>query len=176
MKIDLSKIESEPARFAEALDLDADGLDADRVAGPISVRLEGTVRSVAGRFVVVGRAGARGRLSCGRCLEPVDWKMESEFEVELALAESAPMDAELALDDAELDVVFLEEPILDLNELAVEQVMLELPIRILCTEQCAGLCPRCGANRNLDGACRCEPETDPRWAALEELVARPDDN
>jgi uncharacterized protein len=96
--------------------------------------------------------------------------MESAFDVEVALAETAPLEPELALDEADLDIVFLEEPVLDLEKLAVEQVVLEMPMRVLCSEKCAGLCPRCGANRNVEGACRCEAETDPRWAALGDLA------
>lgn len=174
--IDLSKIEREPLAFDERFDLAGDRLDADRVAGPIAVRVRGRVRPVAGRYLVEGRASASGALTCGRCLEPVDWEMETAFDVELVLAEAAPLADELALDEDELDVVFLTEPVLDLEELAVEQVLLELPIRVLCDEECAGLCPRCGANRNVDSSCRCEPEPDPRWAALGELTSPGSDN
>jgi uncharacterized protein len=176
VKIDLTTNEREPVAFDEALELDAERLDTDRVVGSVAVRIEGTVRPVAGRFVVAGRANARATLSCSRCLEPVEWLMETAFEVELAHADSAPLDAELALDEDEMDVVFLDDSILDLEELAAEQVLLELPIRVLCDDNCAGLCPRCGANRNIDGACRCEPEPDPRWAALGELTKFGPDN
>lgn len=170
MKIDLSKIEGEPKTFAETVSLDADQLDPSRVAGPVEVRLEGKVRPAGGRFLLDGRATARGELVCGRCLEPVGWEMDSSFDLELALVETAPLDSEIALADDELDVVYLGEPTLDLETLAIEQVELELPIRIVCTDDCAGLCPRCGADLNDEGACRCEPEADPRWAALQDLT------
>jgi len=170
VKIDLSKIGDEPENFAETLTLSDDALDPNLVAGPIKARLEGTVRPAGDHYLVIGRVGAEGRLSCGRCLEPVDWQMESAFDIEVAMAQTAPLDPEIALDAADLDVVFLEEALLDMERLAVEQIELELPIRILCSEECAGLCPSCGANRNSEGACRCEPETDPRWAALKDLA------
>lgn len=170
VRIDLSKIEGEPVRFAEAVRLDPDRLDPTRVSEPVEVRLEGEVRPVGDRFHVAGRAVAEGRLACGRCLAPVDWSTEADFDLEVVLAEAAPLDPELALGDDDLDTVFLDNAELDTEELAVEQVMLELPIRVLCTDDCAGLCPRCGADRNVDGACRCEPETDPRWSALEDLM------
>lgn len=171
MKIDLSKIEGEPVFFAETIELGAEELDPDRVAGPMSVRLEGAVRPSGGdHFLVGGRAIARGPLVCTRCLEAVDWEMDSTFDLEVALAQVAPLDPEIALDESDLDLVYLEEPTLDLMELAMEQVELELPMRVLCTDECAGLCPRCGANRNTDGACRCEPEVDPRWADLKDLA------
>lgn len=172
MKIDLSKIEGEPIRFNETTGFDADRFDPTRVIGPIEVRLEGSVRPAGDNHLVDGHTHASGRLICGRCLEPVEWQMESTFDLEIAFAEAAPLDPELALDAADLDVVYLEEPLLDLDELAIEQAVLEMPIRVLCSEECAGLCPRCGSNRNLEGACRCEPEVDPRWAALEDLAGR----
>lgn len=170
MKIDLSQILNEPESFAETVELGAELLDPGRVAGPISVRLEGTVRPLGDNFLVGGRATATGRLSCGRCLEPVDWSMDTTFDFEAVLAAATPLDPEIALDEADLDLVVLEAPELDVTELAVEQVELELPIRVVCSEDCAGLCPRCGGNRNTDGACRCEPETDPRWESLRDLA------
>ena len=64
---------------------------------------------------------------------------------------------------------FLEGNEIDLLELAAEQILLTLPMRILCDEACAGLCPTCGANRNAGTACDCQPEIDPRWQALASL-------
>jgi uncharacterized protein len=172
VKIDLTKIEDEPVEFAEELILDPESLDETRVAGPMVVRLEGTVRSMADHFLLNGRGTAEGKLGCVRCLEPVSWRVSSTYAVEIALAESAPLEEELALDEGDLDVHFLEEPVLDLEHLAIEQIVLELPMRVLCNDDCAGLCPQCGENRNVEGACRCEPEPDPRWAALADLAGR----
>ncbi len=172
MKIDLSKIEGEPTRFAETIVFDNDRLDPTDFIGPMRVRLEGMVRAAGDRYLVTGQTSANGQLSCGRCLEPVAWQMDSTFDLEMALADAAPLEPELALEEADLDVVFLEEPLLDLEKLAIEQLVLELPIRVLCSEECAGLCPRCGANRNIEGVCKCEPEVDPRWAALGDLAGK----
>ena len=172
VKVDLSKIEGEPKSFAETISFDDDRLDPTRFIGPMEVRLEGKVRPVGDHYLVDGRTSASGKVSCGRCLEPVVWQMDSTFDLEVALAETAPLDPELTLDEADLDVVFLEELLLDLERLAIEQVLLEMPIRVLCSEECAGLCPLCGANRNVEDACRCEPEADPRWAALKDLAGK----
>ena len=57
---------------------------------------------------------------------------------------------------------------LDLEPLARDAVLLELPLAPLCTEDCQGLCPTCGANRNTE-SCDCAPPADPRWAALDVL-------
>jgi uncharacterized protein len=169
VKIDLSTIEGEPVPFADVVQIGADRLDPTRVAGPMKVRLEGTVRPAGDRYLVSGRTSCEGRLACVRCLQPVEWSADSAFDLEIALAAPAPIDAEVVLDEADLDVVYLETPVLDLEAMAVEQVLLELPMRVLCSDNCAGLCPTCGADRNTEGACRCEPETDPRWSALGDL-------
>ena len=170
VKIDISKLAHEPLRFDEKLLVDAERLDSEQVAGPMKVHLEGEVRPHEGVFSITGRCSADGPLACSRCLEPVPWKVDEEFSVEYRMPASAPVDAEAVLEDADLDVAFLRGEELDLSDLAAEQVLLAMPMRIVCQEDCAGLCPRCGANLNNDGECGCEPEIDPRWGALADLA------
>jgi uncharacterized protein len=79
-------------------------------------------------------------------------------------------DEEVGLEEEDLEVVFVADGELDLAELAAEQILLGLPMRWVCNEACRGLCPQCGANRNQENACTCEPETDPRWQALADLA------
>lgn len=169
MKIDLSKIEHEPLCFDEELLVDAERLDPDQVAGPMKVHLKGEVRRHGDFFSVAGTCTADGQLTCSRCLEPVAWNVEEEYAVEYRPAETAPAETEAGLDGEDLDVIFLDGDELDLTELAAEQVVLAMPMRIVCQPNCAGLCPRCGANLNT-GVCKCEPEVDPRWGALADLA------
>jgi len=170
VKIDISKIEHEPIRFDEEILLEAEWLSPDQAAGPITVRLEGEVRPREGVFSVAGRCTAQGALLCSRCLEPVPWSVAEDFSVEYQIPESAPLEAEIGLEREDLDVSFLLGEELDLKELAAEQTLLAMPMRILCQPNCAGLCPRCGANLNHVDDCGCKPETDPRWGALADLA------
>lgn len=170
MLIDLSRIEDEAKRFAEELTLDPDRLDAERVVSSVEVCLDGRVERVGASVRTIGDCSAAGRLVCSRCLVSVPWTATEHFDLELRTAADAPVDAELALEVAETDVTFLDAPVLDTADLAVEQVLLALPMRPLCREDCAGLCPRCGADRNREGACRCEPEPDARWQPLKGLT------
>jgi uncharacterized protein len=170
VKIDLSQIDAEPLRFDERLSLEPERLDQDQVTTPVDVHLVGAISSVGPGFSVDGSFEATGTLVCVRCLEPVEWQVREEFSLEYRRREAHPDDLEVALEDGELDVGFLIDEALDLSDVAAEQVLLALPMRVVCDEKCAGLCPRCGANRNLEGACRCEPEVDPRWAALKDIV------
>ena len=47
-----------------------------------------------------------------------------------------------------------------------------MPMRVVCSENCAGLCATCRGNRNIEGACTCDPEVDPRWEALRGVKGR----
>lgn len=170
MKIDISKLENEPLLFDEELLLEADRLSPDQAAGQIMVRLTGEVRPHEDVFSIVGHCAAQGPLSCSRCLEPVSWNLDEDFSFEYHRHESAPLDAEAGLDEGDLDVAFLQGQELDLTELAAEQVVLAMPMRILCQPSCAGLCVRCGTNLNHVESCGCKPEVDPRWGALADLA------
>jgi uncharacterized protein len=176
VKLDLSLIDKEPLAFDERLTLPAERLDEDEVVGEMSVHLVGTARSVGGRYVVSGSISAAGVLACTRCLEPVPWTLQDEFTAAYRDGSDAPGEGDFPIAGDELDVSFLTGSELDLAELAAEQVMLGMPMRIVCDESCAGLCPRCGANRNREGACRCEAEADPRWQALRDLAGRSGSN
>ena len=100
----------------------------------------------------------------------MSWNVAEDFSFEYHSPESAPLDAEAGLDEGDLEVSFLQGQELDLVELAAEQVLLAMPMRILCQSNCAGLCPRCGANLNDVENCGCAPEIDPRWGALADLA------
>jgi uncharacterized protein len=170
VRINVSKLDQEPLRFSEELSVDPERLDFESVTAPVVVRLEGEVRPHGDHFTVSGRCRAESPLACSRCLEPAPWMVEENFAVDYRLSADTPLDAELGLDDDDLNMVFIDGDEVDLSELAAEQVLLALPMRHVCDEGCAGLCPQCGANRNREGACSCEPEIDPRWRALADLA------
>lgn len=71
-------------------------------------------------------------------------------------------------DDA-LRSPYVEDDVVDLRSWARDALALALPVRVLCTEECRGLCAICGANLNDDPAHAHEREPDPRWAKLSEL-------
>ncbi len=174
MKLDLSGVDNQPLEVAETLALEAEEVDRDLLAGVATVELRLSVRRLAGCLAAQGRFAVRGELRCGRCLEPVTWQAEEEVDVEL-VERQEPAGPDAAADEPDREVVLLEGGTLDLRQLAAEQVLLALPMRILCRDDCAGLCPHCGGNRNLDGGCRCRPATDPRWEGLRDLVAGRDE-
>ncbi|HHQ47359.1 MAG TPA: DUF177 domain-containing protein [Acidobacteria bacterium] len=114
-----------------------------------------------------------GTLRCARCLQPVAWSAAEDVEIRLLPEDAAPRDEELELGADDLDVRFVSGDTLDLVELAAEQVLLAMPMRVLCRPKCAGVCPTCGADLNIEGACSCPREIDPRWAALADISGKP---
>jgi len=168
VSIDLHQITETPQIFAEDLTLGVEKLDPDIVAGSMEVHLEGRIMAMGDHHLIQGTFQASGPILCTRCLSPIPWEGHGKYTIEVRPPLTGKGD-DVELDSTELDVIFLEGSILELQDLASEQISLELPMRILCKPDCAGLCSRCGLNKNIEGACRCEPEIDPRWEALRSL-------
>ena len=73
------------------------------------------------------------------------------------------------LETSDLGLVYTDSDVFDLEPVIWEQLELDLPMHALCREDCQGLCPICGGNRNV-APCDCDPvPSDPRWSALENL-------
>lgn len=105
--------------------------------------------------------------TCARCLERFPLDVAQEFS--LVLTPATPLTGEIELAPGDLTQSFYEGTEIDLTPLVYEQIMLALPTRPLCGEECRGLCPQCGTNRNT-GQCACVVETgDARWSALRNL-------
>jgi uncharacterized protein len=114
-----------------------------------------------------GEVRGRARATCGRCVESFPLDVAQEFN--LVLTPATPLTGEIELAPGDLTQSFYEGTEIDLTPLMYEQIMLALPTRPLCGEECRGLCPQCGTNRNT-GQCACVLEAgDPRWSALRNL-------
>ena len=174
MEIDLKHLEEEPLQLHEQLTVPVSRLDPAIVGTPISVDVDLTARTGRPGYVVEGSMGLDGQLICGRCLGLVPWSVHETFRVRLEDAAAAPTEEEHRLSGNDMDVVFLENgsETVDLLDIVTQQVGLALPIRVLCRDDCAGICPACGANRNIPGACQCAVESDPRWQPLAKLKPR----
>jgi len=109
---------------------------------------------------------------CARCIEPVPVTLESDFDL---IFRPVGVDAgpqERAITAGETEIGYYQRDSLLLEDVLREQVLLSLPVRTLCKDDCKGLCPHCGQNRNSQ-ACTCEEgQTDPRWEALGDLRSR----
>jgi uncharacterized protein len=121
---------------------------------------------------VRGALAARLRVECGRCLEPFLLPVAQELDL-FYLPHEADQEEEeedeVELKDHEMVVAYYRDERLDLGEMLREQLILNLPMKRICREDCLGLCPTCGANRNT-APCACPPGTDPRLAVLGKLL------
>ena len=119
---------------------------------PIEVDLE--VHREADHVRVAGSIRVAARLVCDRCLEDYPWELDQPFETVLLPGSGQPAEDERELSESELDYEFFDGEVIDLEQLVAEEILLALPLQSLCSDECRGLCPGCGANRNRQ-ACRC---------------------
>lgn len=136
----------------------ADALEEYR--GPRDVVTDIRVRAhYAGRFTQL----------CARCLEPVECSVAGEIDLIFRPAKAEVGAGEHSINDSETEIGYYENDGLSLEDVLREQVLLSLPAKSLCREDCHGLCSHCGQNLN-SSQCSCESApADPRWTALSGL-------
>ncbi|HEV2401235.1 MAG TPA: DUF177 domain-containing protein [Candidatus Sulfotelmatobacter sp.] len=180
MFLDIRDLELHPLDFTEMLAPGAIDFGQEaRQRGPLetSGRAE-VVEEHQGKHEVIKDIRLRGKLStqlelqCARCLEPVPQDIKREFELLYRpLGADAGRD-ELSVTDAEAEIGYYQGDGLLLEDVLREQVLLALPLKVTCREDCRGLCPQCGKNLNQE-QCSCSTELeDPRWAALKDVRGR----
>ena len=184
MLITIRELEDAPLDFAVELavgelDLgsDSQGSDFRQVTGlKASGRAElleehQGKRQVLQDIRVHGQLATSLQMDCARCLEPVVYAVKREFDLLYRPELSAAQAAELEIKGAESEISYYGSDGLELNDALREQVLLDLPLRVLCRQDCKGLCPTCGCNRNTE-ACDCAAPVDVRWAGLKDLQSK----
>lgn len=106
------------------------------------------------------------KAGCARCLEPVDHTVNLHLETDYIPA-SPDMSGNLEGERVSSEIGYYRKSI-HLGEFIVSELVLALPLRFICDEECKGLCPGCGVNLNRE-ECRCETPVDPRMKKLAEL-------
>ncbi len=124
------------------------------------VETKGLVRNTAGLLELSLSAWTTLDSVCDRCGK--EFLQEKEVSYSCMLAE------ELQNEDSD-EIVLLEDGRVDVGDLARTEFILGMDTKTLCSEDCKGLCPRCGADWNV-GPCSCKKEPDPRMAALAKLL------
>ncbi|MCF6188687.1 MAG: DUF177 domain-containing protein [Desulfobulbaceae bacterium] len=155
MKIPFSEISSTGARYTlNNLTVPCDKRDFE-LQGPIELSCS-LQRKGKDRVVLQGMVQAILLLRCSRCLAGFPFQVHANMQLiyELVDAEHCHL-KEVDLSAGELDVIELLEPVLDLEDVARQQLYMALPVRQICSEQCLGICPECGNNLN-DSTCDCK--------------------
>ncbi|MDR0513865.1 MAG: DUF177 domain-containing protein [Coriobacteriaceae bacterium] len=128
------------------------GPDLYEFLEPLSWQVELT--NTGGAILMTGTVEGCAKTACARCLESFDMRLVGEVEGYFLLGQddSAPHDRE----EDEFEVL-PDDRVIELASYLKAAILLELPLIPLCDQDCKGLCPQCGQNRNLE-ACTCLPE------------------
>ncbi len=122
-----------------------------------------------GEIRVKGDLNVSMEATCDRCLETAKHPVVSRFDLAYMPASEAAAGGEAEVDEAGVEVGYYEGSGIELNEILREVVLLALPMRLVCSEDCKGICPVCGQNRNLlDCGCHMEAADD-RWSKLKAI-------
>jgi len=162
-QIDLTK---DNAWFQENLP-DVDRGSMDLASAAASCRLSKVGEAV----YLEGSMEATLVIPCCRCLENADVRTKSDFRYTFVPAATQADDGEdEELDGLDAELSFYREEAIDLDPVLFEQIILQIPIKVLCHEECKGLCPNCGANLNV-AACSCGTTAPaaPRMAILKKI-------
>lgn len=144
-------------------------LDDEEVRLVSPLELSGKVIKGSAQVELKGKIKTTAAIQCDRCLSEVVVNIENEFDVTYVPDSIYDAANKLELQDDDLTLSVFGGDAIDVDELAVEQFYLALPTRVLCREDCQGLCPKCAVNKNNE-SCSCEvKEIDPRWGALKDL-------
>jgi uncharacterized protein len=177
MLIEIQELELHPVEFREefspgVIDL---GPDLQQLTPLRSEGRADLVEEHHGKHKVIQDIRLKGKLdtsievACARCLEPVVHELKREFELLYRPLGSDAGHEELSVTDAEAEIGYYQGMGLLLEDTLREQVLLAVPLKTVCREECKGLCPQCGKNLN-EGPCSCAPPpADPRWSALKEI-------
>jgi DUF177 domain-containing protein len=166
MLLDLSRLRSGVDTLTRRYQPSAFGLEHEdfRLVAPVD--LVGEVRKDAQKVRLTGRLTTTLERECGRCLEPFTVPVDAKIDVILLPSNQNTGEAEQEVAEDDLGVSYYKDDVVDLGELMREQFFLALPMKPLCQEDCRGLCPVCGINRNRE-TCTCETTwVDPRLEAL----------
>lgn len=164
------KIQEEGSVLPIQYSFDLSKLEFDTVYPFVSpVEAEGTVEMHAGFAQMTVAVAFDFSVPCDRCTSQIRKRFTYRFSHTLVEALSNEQDA-----DDDQYIVLEEDGTLDLDRLLTEDILLALPTKFLCREDCRGLCPICGKNLN-DGPCGCsQHQIDPRLEVLKQLIDKPE--
>lgn len=168
MRIEVESLTEQGKPFERNYAPEALPLEDEHARVVADARVWGRASRRHGEVRVRGQIQTSVELRCDRCLAPAPVPVNVEFAALFGQPGEDPAGAK-ELQDDELDFSVYEGDSIDLDEIVREQILLALPARQLCRDECKGLCPACGADLNAQ-SCECPAaEIDPRWAALKGL-------
>ena len=171
MFLSVRELELKKVRFEETL---APGqlsfeLEDVKQAGPLSAAGDVELISSSEEILVTGHLDVQMEGACDRCLEPMGLPVSFDFDLSYLPVDEAGGKPEAEIKSVDTGIAYYQGNGLELNDVLREQVLLSIPMQKLCREDCSGICPHCGQNRNLT-KCACRVDAvDERWSALKNL-------
>ena len=128
----------------------------------VKARLDKSLRQIH----LQAKMWAEGEFVCDRCLDNFIWRMDGKYS--MIYIQGARSTVNVGKEE-EIQVLSTDTNFIDLDEDVRQYILLAIPQKLLCQEDCLGICPTCGVNRNNE-SCMCDAEvTDSRWEALKKL-------
>ena len=169
MILDLREFEEFPAQTTLTTKVGEIAPIRDDVASVGAVTLALTIQQSGEEFYIQGSVAATVGVECARCLVSYDLPLEGQVDFIVTTAEVREQQKAEAVDSEDYIVVDGNVLVADLTDIIRQALVLELPMKPICRDDCQGLCPQCGANRN-ESPCDCRvEEPDPRWEGLKKL-------
>ncbi len=189
MDLNLEAAFDEPVDLSHEFEIPSGRLERPELLSLSPVSFTGRLERADPGFVLGGRIAFSGAVACARCLasvpfvrnEKASWTFLPAHEkpAEKAKPGKAAKPARGAekngdedgdeLQAGDLDVAYYDDLVVAFDHFIEEQLQLELPMKALCRDNCKGLCPQCGADRNA-APCTCAPPPDERWKSLKTLL------
>jgi uncharacterized protein len=128
----------------------------------IKVRLDKSLRQI----LLQAKMWAEGAFVCDRCLDNFIWQLDRKYSMVYIQGDRSTIDLKK---EEEIQILSADTNYIDLDEDVRQYILLAIPQKLLCREECLGICPTCGVNRNNE-SCTCDAHvTDSRWDALRKL-------
>lgn len=170
MRIELASLAGTAGRFAHNYEPGELFLNDERMVLARSPTVSGRIVRTGRQVVVEGEVAALLEVECDRCLAPIALPVEATFKLDYVTREQYQALPAAELEEKDLALSVFDGEAIDIDEIAREQLLLTVPFHTICTDDCKGLCPVCGADRNMS-PCNCNTaEIDSRWAGLKQLV------
>src|SRR5687767_720104 len=167
MRIELEKLQGGKGGFAHVYQPEELNPVDESVRVTQPAEIKGNVKQAGHEVFVSGHVETRAQLECDRCLKLVELPVSADFALEYITGSDYESSSAAALSEEELAVSVFDGESIDVDEIVKEQILLAVPARTLCREECKGICPECGTDLNAR-QCNCaDEEVDPRWAALQ---------
>ncbi len=164
MKINISKLSDGEHNYTFITKSSELEIDEKRFNKPVYIEV--TLEKSRRQIFLEANIYTVGRFQCDRCVEDFDLVLENSYRMYYVYSEEESKKYE----PDEVMVITPETNEIDISDDVRQMVLLSVPMKLLCYEECLGLCPRCGKNLNFE-VCTCKvEEIDPRWAPLLKLM------